>query len=220
MNEEQSDYYRDQSTIDAARAKLEWVTRLSRGSGRLLDIGANFGYFARDAATRFEALGIEPSALTVAWGRQHLNAPVEVGSIYDARPEFAGRFDVITLFDVIEHLPEPHDALGRIREWLAPGGRLFLTTPDAGSLIARLLGKNWWYIDLTEHIHCSAATTDADDRTEGFTCSHRTSPQLKLCHPAVSATGRHASAAPAHMATQPLRLPGDLNVMQPRRPDG
>lgn len=150
--DEQADYYRDASTLDAARDKLAWVVRHSRGGGRLLDVGANLGYFAREAATRFDAIGIEPGAQTVSWGREHLGAPVQVGSIEDPHPEFTRRFDAITMFDVIEHLPDPAQALARCREWLAPGGRLFLTTPDTGSLMARLLGRHWYYIDLTEHI--------------------------------------------------------------------
>jgi 2-polyprenyl-3-methyl-5-hydroxy-6-metoxy-1,4-benzoquinol methylase len=150
--DEQSDYYRDESTVDAARDKVAWVARWTADGSRLLDVGANFGYFAREAATRFDAHGIEPSALTVAWGRKQLSAPIEVGSIYDDRPDLVGRFDAITLFDVIEHLPDPPSALAHIREWLAPGGRLFLTTPDTGALVARLLDRQWYYIDLTEHI--------------------------------------------------------------------
>ena len=218
VNEEQSDYYRDQSTIDAARAKLDWVTRLSRGSGSLLDVGANFGYFVREAASRFDAIGIEPSALTVAWGREQLNAPVEVGSIYDARPDFVGRFDVITLFDVIEHLPEPGDALRRIREWLAPQGRLFLTTPDAGSMVARLLDKNWWYIDLTEHISLfSRANLTPVIEKSGFTVvgTRTVGRSYKLSY-IPRRFGQLAADAPvlriAHLATQPLRLLGDLHV--------
>lgn len=150
--DEQSDYYRDDSTIDAARGKLRWIRQLAPGGGQLLDIGASFGYFAREAAASFDARGIEPTALTVAWGREHLQAPIEVGSIYDERADFAGRFDVITMFDVIEHLPDPPGALDHVRAWLKPGGKLFLTTPDTGALVAKLLDKQWYYIDLTEHI--------------------------------------------------------------------
>jgi 2-polyprenyl-3-methyl-5-hydroxy-6-metoxy-1,4-benzoquinol methylase len=216
--DEQSDYYRDDSTIDAARSKLAWVARMSAGRGRLLDIGANFGYFAREAASRFDARGIEPSALTVQWGREHLAAPIEVGSIYDERPDFLGRFDVITLFDVIEHLPDPPSALARCREWLAPGGRLFLTTPDTGALVSRLLGRHWYYIDLTEHISlfnranlrrllAASGFTIIDTRTIGrrykLSYIERRFGQLAADRPLLKVV---------HLATQPLRLIGDLHM--------
>src|SRR5687767_1158973 len=60
MSDAQAEYYRDESTIDAARDKLAWVRRHVPG-GRLLDVGANFGYFVREAQQAFHARGIEPN---------------------------------------------------------------------------------------------------------------------------------------------------------------
>jgi SAM-dependent methyltransferase len=217
VDPEQADYYRDESTLDAARGKVEWVAGMSRGR-RLLDVGANFGYFAREAAARFESRGIEPSALTVAWGREHLGAPIEVGSIYDDRPDFRGRFDIITLFDVIEHLPDPVRALARCHEWLAPNGRLFLTTPDTGALVARLLGSQWYYIDLTEHIslfdrsnlrrlltdmHFSVVQTRTIGRRYKLSYIERRFGQLAVDRPSLRLV---------HLATQPLKLLGNVRV--------
>lgn len=146
------DYYRDAGAIDAARDKLDWVARFSRSGGRLLDVGANVGSFVREAMERFETIGLEPSKAAVAWGRAHLGSALEVGSIAEENPAYVGRFDVVTLFDVIEHLDDPAAALRQCRRYLAPGGRLFITTPDMGSPAARLLGRAWYYIDLDQHI--------------------------------------------------------------------
>ena len=149
---EYPDYYQDPGAADAAAEKLQWILSHARANGRLLDVGANLGYFAKSASAKFDVLGLEPGPGIVAWGRANLQAPIEVGSIYDSREDLRGRFDVITMFDVIEHVPDPRGALDRAREYLAPGGRLFLTTPDAGSLMARLLGSQWYYVDLEQHI--------------------------------------------------------------------
>jgi 2-polyprenyl-3-methyl-5-hydroxy-6-metoxy-1,4-benzoquinol methylase len=146
------DYYRDVGAVDAAREKLEWVTRFSRPDGRLLDVGANVGSFVREAMNRFDAVGIEPNARTVAWGQEHLGARLEVGSIFEEAPQYVGRFDAVTVFDVIEHLDDPAAALRQCRRYLAPGGRLFITTPDMGSVGARLQGRAWYYLDLDQHI--------------------------------------------------------------------
>lgn len=150
--DDSADYYKDASTVDAAREKLAWVRSHARPSGRLLDVGANFGYFAKEASAFYDVIGLEPGAGLVAWGREHLQAPLEVGSVYDDHPEFVGQFDAVTLFDVIEHVPDPRAALERCLSYLAPGGRLFLSTPDAGSAMAGLLGSGWYYIDYVEHI--------------------------------------------------------------------
>jgi 2-polyprenyl-3-methyl-5-hydroxy-6-metoxy-1,4-benzoquinol methylase len=145
------DYYRDPTADEAAQAKLAWVTRFTPG-GRLLDVGANVGTFVRYARERFEAIGIEPNAATVAWAKAHTGAAVELGSIFTEVPGYVGRFDAITLFDVIEHVADPAAALRQCRRYLAPGGRLFVTTPDMGSAGARLLGSHWYYIDVEQHI--------------------------------------------------------------------
>lgn len=145
----QADYYLDDSAREAAADKLEWVGRFVP-RGRLLDVGANVGLFVDEAKRRYDAVGIEPSASAVQLGRAKGWVGVEVGSIYDAT--VAGPFDAITLFDVIEHLEEPRDALSRCRQLLTPGGRLFLTTPDSGSHVARMLGSRWYHLDLTQHI--------------------------------------------------------------------
>ena len=150
--EDFADYYQDASAGDAAAAKLDWVIRYVKPGGRLLDVGANYGHFVARAAKRFEAIGLEPSIRAVRWGESHLQAPVKIGSISDEYPEFIGRFQAITLFDVIEHLDNPRVAIERCRRYLAPGGCLFVTTPDAGSVVARLLGKRWYHLDLEQHV--------------------------------------------------------------------
>ena len=148
----QSDYYRDEATVHAARAKLRWVTRFVAPGRALLDVGANLGHFIQQAQQQYEAIGIEPSAAVVAWGREHLDVCLEQGSIETDNPAYVGRFGAVTMFDVIEHLPDPRAALQRSRRYLTTGGHLFITTPDSAAPVARLLGSHWYYVDLLEHI--------------------------------------------------------------------
>jgi ubiquinone/menaquinone biosynthesis C-methylase UbiE len=61
-------------------------------------------------------------------------------------------FDVISLWDVLEHLSDPHAAVGEIARLLRPGGRLVLTTGDVGSAVARLSGGSWHLYTLPEHL--------------------------------------------------------------------
>ena len=60
-------------------------------------------------------------------------------------------FDAVVLGDVIEHLPEPRQGLQRIATLLAPGGALVMMLPDAGSRLARMMGKRWWSV-LPTHV--------------------------------------------------------------------
>jgi SAM-dependent methyltransferase len=61
--------------------------------------------------------------------------------------------DVVTMTDVIEHVPSPAAALRAVRAALKPGGRLLLTTPDTSSLMARLLGRYWPSYSPIHHLH-------------------------------------------------------------------
>src|SRR5262249_39926488 len=63
-----------------------------------------------------------------------------------------GQFDAVTLWDVLEHVPDPCGFLARCRVLLRPEGRLFLNVPDLGSLEARILGARWPLL-LPEHLN-------------------------------------------------------------------
>ena len=156
-----ADYYQDPTASEAAAAKLDWVNQFVTPGARLLDVGANLGQFVSCAnAHGYDAAGIELSPAAVRLAQATLGDSVKVGSIYDDLPfsgSSDGRFDAITMFDVIEHLPDPGLALRRVRALLSPGGRLFLTTPDLGSPYARLMGAHWHHLDLEQHISLFSA---------------------------------------------------------------
>lgn len=118
--------------------------------GRLLDVGAADGFFVDLAQRRgWTASGVELSAAAALRARSR-GLRVATGDI-GAVPTNE-RFDVITLWDVIEHVSNPVAMLAAIRERLAPGGAVALTTPDVGSLWARLMGRSWHAYIPPEHI--------------------------------------------------------------------
>ena len=157
--ERQADYYYDDSAVDAACEKVAWVSRFLDNGSSLLDAGANIGLFVAEARRQFDAVGIEPSPVAVRRAATRVPGAVAVGSIYDEHPPFARKFAAITLFDVIEHLDAPRQALDRCRQWLKPDGLLFLTSPDSGSAVARLLGRRWHYFDLDQHVSIFSRST-------------------------------------------------------------
>jgi SAM-dependent methyltransferase len=69
----------------------------------------------------------------------------------------AGPYDVITMMGLIEHVLEPRAMVRRARQLLAPGGRLYLQTPNADSIIARGLRGIWPPLAPVEHIYLFGA---------------------------------------------------------------
>jgi SAM-dependent methyltransferase len=67
-------------------------------------------------------------------------------------PGVRGSFDVITMWHVLEHLPDPRAALDRAASLLRPGGTVIVSVPNNDSLQARLGGDTWLHLDIARHI--------------------------------------------------------------------
>jgi 2-polyprenyl-3-methyl-5-hydroxy-6-metoxy-1,4-benzoquinol methylase len=146
------EYYLDDATYRAAVTKAEFVRRFV-SSGTLLDVGASFGHFLAAARETFTAYGVESHPRAVEWSRSTFEVQNVVGSVYAIPSALPAPFDVVSAWDVIEHLDEPRRALTMCRSYLKPGGWLFLSTPDAGSIVSRLLGSRWLYQDPVQHVN-------------------------------------------------------------------
>jgi SAM-dependent methyltransferase len=102
---------------------------------------------------------IEPSEAARAALARALGAEALVGRTLADAALAPASFELVTLFDVLEHLPDPLAALSRARELLAPGGRLVIETQNVASGAARLLGRRWHHYKHAEHLlHFSPAT--------------------------------------------------------------
>ena len=107
---------------------------------RLLEVGCGYGYFLDEAFEHdFEVTGLEFNRFAVERLRRKYGFPVLEGALEDVEFEPAS-FDAVVMFDVIEHLRDPFQALDKLWDALRPGGLLVVSTPDAESVPSRLLG--------------------------------------------------------------------------------
>lgn len=110
--------------------------------GRVLDVGCGPGYFLAVMRERgWEAEGLEPFPASVEDAGRRPGVQVHAVTLEQFQP--AKSFDLITLWHVFEHVPDPLGALARCRELLHPGGTLFLEVPNLDGLEARLSGGYW-----------------------------------------------------------------------------
>jgi 2-polyprenyl-3-methyl-5-hydroxy-6-metoxy-1,4-benzoquinol methylase len=118
---------------------------------KLLDIGCSSGLFLDEARkTGFSVEGVELSPDTAESARKNFGLTVHTGTL-DAAGFADETFDVITLFDVIEHLSDPLGELRKIRRLLRPGGVLLQSTPNIDGLFPRLSYKLAQRIDYWPH---------------------------------------------------------------------
>ena len=120
---------------------------------RLLDVGCWVGFLLAEAGDRgwAECVGLEPSAFASDYARSRLKLDVRSEELLEAELPPA-HFDAVVLGDVLEHLTRTSETLERVRGLLRPGGVLCLELPDAGSTVARLLGRRWWSV-IPTHVH-------------------------------------------------------------------
>lgn len=112
-------------------ARYVFAARLCRGR-RVLDIGCGTGYGAAEltrTAAAVTAIDLSPEA--VRWAREHTSAPVRfVASAGERLPFREAQFDLVTSFEVIEHIPDWPGLIAEARRVLAPGGQFVVSTPN------------------------------------------------------------------------------------------
>lgn len=134
----ESDYWNDEpATTRALGALLAAVAGVAPVGATLLDIGCGAGAFLRIArAAGYRVTGLELNASLAQRARDTSGAEVVVGDA--GCTTLAGRrFDVVTVLDLIEHVPDPVGVLRRCADALTPGGHLVVYTPNHSSVIAR-----------------------------------------------------------------------------------
>jgi 2-polyprenyl-3-methyl-5-hydroxy-6-metoxy-1,4-benzoquinol methylase len=131
---------------------LKLIEKLIPDRGSLLDIGTASGSFmavARDAGWQVE--GCEPNRWMCQWANKHYGLNIFPGTVFDMKlpPE---SFDLVSLWDVLEHTPDPKLTLQECQRVLKTGGILLVNYPDISSLVARLMGRRWVFL-LSVHLY-------------------------------------------------------------------
>lgn len=170
--------YRGRVDLHVRTFERRWraLARHVPRTGRALDVGCADGTFlALLAARGFDVLGLEPSAGIRRDAIRRLGPGRVLGRTLAEAELPTARFDLVTLWDVVEHLPDPRADLDRLRRALAPDGRLVIETQDVRSLAARLLGRRWHHFKHAEHLHhFHAGTLRALLEGSGFELVHAT----------------------------------------------
>jgi 2-polyprenyl-3-methyl-5-hydroxy-6-metoxy-1,4-benzoquinol methylase len=166
-----TDYRGDERLyLDTFRKRLGFVLAGGPRSGRALDVGCAAGFcMAAMRELGFEAHGLEISETIASHARERFGFDtIHIGTLQDA-PYPDGHFDLITMWDVVEHVVDPVELLVKARELLAPGGLLVVETQDIDSRFARLLGPRWHHYKHEEHIyHFTPSTVRALMQSAGF----------------------------------------------------
>jgi len=130
----------DNPVVQAYEIWLEHLERFKTG-GRLLDVGCGTGLFLAVARRRgWETFGIDECVEATEHARSHFELEVLDGDFH-AIAERGERFDVITMWDIIEHARDPVGLLASAKDLLAPGGVMGISTPNQRNILDLILGS-------------------------------------------------------------------------------
>jgi 2-polyprenyl-3-methyl-5-hydroxy-6-metoxy-1,4-benzoquinol methylase len=216
----------DESWRPEALARLDLINRLHPTRGTLLDVGCSAGWFmsvAQDAG--WKVSGIDVSGPAVSYSKSRgFDAKVATLDDHGFAP---ASFDVITMFDCIEHMPSPMRALNAVRTLLAPGGIVMLTTPNVDGFFPRLTYQilarpfgAWDHPGPPGHIYqFGMRTMSAALEQSGFAVVDARTTQIPLDFSvgaledsivdAMKGAGRRVSVEPAMPGAKPVESTGE-----------
>jgi 2-polyprenyl-3-methyl-5-hydroxy-6-metoxy-1,4-benzoquinol methylase len=151
------DYHRAITIAGEGDAAIRWkgfreLIERHKPGGSILDIGCSSGGFLSTMkGSAWRLYGIEMESSTAERARKNTGAEVFTGDAMDA-PFAPESFDVVTTFDVLEHVYQPREFLTKIKQWLKPGGIYYTMLPNIDSWEARMLGSYWYGLELPRHL--------------------------------------------------------------------
>ena len=154
-----------QYTISAEKRRKTFLTNLPSGlnlGGAWLDVGCGCGFILKSLGDLFsQSQGIECSESSVKLARSTLGVTVNHGQ-FDENSFSTSSLDLITFFDVLEHVSNPRQFLQLASRFLKPNGWVLITTVNLRSLSRVLLGMHWQFFTPIQHLtyfHAEALKT-------------------------------------------------------------
>jgi 2-polyprenyl-3-methyl-5-hydroxy-6-metoxy-1,4-benzoquinol methylase len=135
---------------------VDMINRAVGKRGTLLDVGCAMGGFLNAARNSgWDVTGVELSEFGSAYARNNLKLNVHTGSLEDVidKGQIQGNsFDVVTLWDTLEHLTDPAALLKKVNHVLKDGGWFFCSTVNIDSFLSRKQGEHWHFFRPPKHL--------------------------------------------------------------------
>lgn len=154
-----ADYQKDKTYILKNMQKFLTKIHTYKSGGRLLDVGCAMGFFVELAMKNgFDAYGFDPSDYAVGEAKKTLHGRIQKGMIQGVDYKEKS-FDVITLFDVVEHLSDPVGNIRKLTRFLKDDGIMVFATGNSDSLTANILKRRWTFYTPPQHLHFFSPNT-------------------------------------------------------------
>lgn len=133
------------------RRRLQFIGSRFKAPARVIDAGCGRGRFvAAAAAAGYDSAGVEPTERG-NFGARNMYGIELIQADIETAPVTPGSCDVVSLWHVLEHVPDPGQIVDVLKDWLRPGGGLLVGVPNFGSVQARVARTRWYHLDLPRH---------------------------------------------------------------------
>jgi 2-polyprenyl-3-methyl-5-hydroxy-6-metoxy-1,4-benzoquinol methylase len=175
-SEEEGKFDKNMIRLEESVRTLHFKTRKEEieryvKTGNLLDIGCGRGFFlANFIGTHIDYRGIEPRKQVCEEAEKRVGKnKIFCGTLKEANfPD--SHFDIVTMLNLIEHLPNPKENLQEVNRVIKKGGLIFIETPNADSFFAKILGKRWHaFLEREHHYFFTRITLKRILTDTGFT---------------------------------------------------
>lgn len=148
-----ADYGRDKTYITKNLEKFMRFIKSQKSTGTFLDVGCAYGYAVELAVQNgYEAHGFDASEHAVTEAKKLVgDKRIKQGLITEVSYK-SKSFDVISLFDVFEHLSDPIGDIRQLTNYLTDDGIMIIATGDAKSFAAKLFGRRWTFFIPPQHL--------------------------------------------------------------------
>ncbi len=149
--------------------------------GKLFDLGVGWGHFLHTGRLLgYEVEGIEMAKMPFSYAKEHLKLPVECIDFFDYKPK-ENYYDIITMWDVLEHIDRCDEAVEKCHSMLKEGGYLIFQVPQIDSYIAKKQEEKWQAMGLDHVNYLSKDTAKTLLETRGFKVKRiKSSIEIKL----------------------------------------
>ena len=145
-----SDYEAENENLKKTFKERIDILKKYKPAGRLLDIGCATGTFMEVASQNWDVFGVEISEYA-SQKAQEKGLKVLQGDLVNS-PYADQKFDIITMWDTLEHLNHPTQVLQTLKKMTNTGSIIAATTGDVGSLASILTGKYWHLFNIPQHL--------------------------------------------------------------------
>ncbi len=157
------DDYKNEDVLKQVKTGNNWVKmqrhllrfkfiKKYQPDGKLFDLGAGWGHFLHAGKQLgYDVHGIEVASMPYKYAKEELKLPVEHVNFFDMGIS-NNQYDLITMWDVLEHIPDADEVIKRCNKMLNEGGYVIIQVPQIDSVFAKILKENWNMIG-TGHVN-------------------------------------------------------------------